>query len=88
MKEYNVSFRKPKKRFTIKQIDRVIRVLDYIQNICIIRKYLIDKYDIDTPIINDDEMPLHRNETSRLKNMNIKVKTLMLKKTIRFQGRG
>ena len=33
MKEYNVSLRKPNKRFAIKNEDRIIRIKDYLQNI-------------------------------------------------------
>ena len=39
MKEYNVSLRKPTKRFAIKNEDRIIRIKDYLQNIWTVRKY-------------------------------------------------
>ena len=37
-----------------------------------IRKYFLDNFNIDPPIINGDQMPLHRNETSGCKTMNLK----------------
>ena len=44
MKEYNVSLRKPNKRFSIKSEDRIIRIKDYLQNIWTVRKYFLDTY--------------------------------------------
>ena len=64
MKEYNVSLRKPNKRFAIKNEDRIIRIKDYVQNIWTVRKYILDTYGVDPPIINGDRMPLHRNESA------------------------
>ena len=72
MTEYGVSLRKPNKRFAIKQEDRIERILEYLKNIWRIRKFFLDNYGIDPPIINGDQMPLHRNEASSCKTMNMK----------------
>ena len=34
------------------------------QNIWTVRKYFLDTYDVDPPIINGDQMSLHRNESA------------------------
>ena len=72
MSEYEVSLRKPNKRFAIKQDDRIERILEYLKNVWRIRKFFLDNYGIDPPIINGDQMPLHRNESSGCKTMNMK----------------
>ena len=72
MREYNVSLRRPNKRFQIKQEDRKERISEYIKNIWRVRKYFIDNFGVDPPIINGDQMPLHRNESSSQKTLNIK----------------
>ena len=69
MKEYNVSLRKPNKKYAIKKEDRIIRIKDYLKNIWTIRKYFIHKYGVDPPAINGDQMPLHRNESASQKTL-------------------
>ena len=60
MTEYNVSLRKPNKRFAIKKEDRIERLLDYYKNLLIVRKYLVEKSGgVEPVIINGDQMPLH-----------------------------
>ena len=44
--------------------DCSIRVQDYLKNIWNVRNYFITKIGIDLLVINDDQMPLHRNESS------------------------
>ena len=68
MKEYNVSLRKPKKKYAIKKEDGIIRIKDYLNNIWTVRKYFIDRYGVDPTVINGDQMPLHRNESARQKH--------------------
>ena len=70
MQEYNVSLRKPNKRFQIKQADREERIFEYIKNIWTVRKFFIDNFGVDPPIINGDQMPLHRNESATQKTLN------------------
>ena len=71
-KEYGVSLRKPNKRYSIKKEDLVERLQDYFKNVRSIRRYFIEKYRVDPPIINGDQMPLHRNERSSQKTLNFK----------------
>ena len=63
-KEYGVSLRKPNKCYSIKKEDLVERLQDYLKNVWSIRCYFIEKYGVDPPIINGDQMPLHRNKSS------------------------
>ena len=72
MKEYGVSLRKPNKRFAIKQDDRVLRILEYLKNVMRVRYFFWKHFNVDPPIINGDQMPLHRNESSNMKTMNLK----------------
>ena len=72
MQEYNVSLRKPNKRYQIKQGDRKERIYEYIKNVWTVRKFSIDNFSVDPPIINGDQMHLHRNESSTQKTLNIK----------------
>ena len=44
--------------------DCSITVQDYLKNIWNVRNYFITKIGIDLLVINDDQMPLHRNESS------------------------
>ena len=71
MLEYNVSLRKPNKRFQISQEDRKQRVIEFIANIWRVRKFFIENVGIDPPIINGDRMPNHRNKSSSQKTLNI-----------------
>ena len=70
--EYGLSLKKPNKRFSIKKEDLLIRLQDYLQNIWTVRRYFIQKYGINPPIINGDQMPLHRNESSQQKTITFK----------------
>ena len=79
MKEYNVSLRKPNKRFAIKNEDRFIRIKDYLQNIWTVRKYFLDTYGVDPPIINGDQMSLHRNESAGQKTLSLKSEETFVK---------
>lgn len=72
MKEYHVSLKKPNKRFAIKQEDRVERLLEFFKNILRVRKYCVEKFGVEPLIINADQMPLHRNESSGMKTLNLK----------------
>ena len=39
-------------------------IKDYPENIWRIRQYFIKNFSFDSPIVNDNQMPLHRNESS------------------------
>ena len=71
MREYNISLRKPNKCFQIKQEDRKEQIFEYIKNVWTVRNSFIDNFAVDPPIINRDQMPLHRNESSSQKTLNI-----------------
>ena len=70
--EYGISLRKPSKKYSIKKEDLVERLQDYLRNVWRVRRFFIEKYVIDPPVINGDQMPLHRNESSQQKTMAFK----------------
>ena len=59
-------------RFAIKQEDRIQRLEEYLKNVIRVRKFFWDKFRINPPIINGDQMPLHRNETSSMRTLSFK----------------
>ena len=73
MKKYNVSLRKPNKKYAIKKEDRIIRIKNYLKNIWTVRKNFIDKYGVDPTVINGDQMPLHRNKSASQKTSSLKL---------------
>ena len=70
MKVYGLSLHHPNKRFQIKQSEREEGVYEYLKNVWTVRKFFIDNYGVDLPIINGDQMPLHRNQSSTQKTLN------------------
>ena len=70
MREYGVSLRHPNKRFQIKQANREEGVFEHLKNIWTARKFLLDNFGVDPPVINGDQMPLHRNESFPQKTLN------------------
>ena len=58
-----MSLRKPNKRYSISRDDCIVRTEDYLKNIWSLRHF-IKTFGIGLPIINSDQMPLHRNESS------------------------
>ena len=70
--EYAISIRKPNKKYSIKKEDLVERLQDYFRNVWRVRRFFIEKYGIDPPVINGNQMPLHRNESSQQKTMAFK----------------
>ena len=71
MKEYNVSLRKPNKKYVIKKDDRKIRIKDYLKDIWTVRKYFIEKYRVDPPVIYGDQTPFYRNESGSQKTLSL-----------------
>ena len=67
--EYGISLRKPNKRYSISKENLVERLQDYLKNVWSIHRFFIDKYEVDPPVINGDQMPLHRNESSQQKTL-------------------
>ena len=84
MKEYNVSLRKPDKRYALKKEDRVVRVQDYLKNIWMARKYFLETYGIDLPIVKGDQIPFHRNENASQKTLSLKSETVFVKENYMF----
>ena len=78
-KEYGMSLRKPNKRFSIKKTDLIERLQDYLKNVWTLRRFFIQKYGVDPPIINGDQMPLHRNESSQQKTLAFKGEDTLVK---------
>ena len=75
--EYGVSFKMQNKRYSIKKEDLVERLQDYLKNMW--WWFFIEKYGIDPPIINGDQMPLHRNESSQQKTLCFKGEDVFVK---------
>lgn len=71
-KENGISLRKPNQRYSIEIVDLVERHEDCFKNILSNRHYFLEKYGMDPPIINGNEITLHRNKRSRQKNLNFK----------------
>ena len=72
MRHHHVSLKLPNKRYSISSEDRKERMTEYIKNIWLVRKYFRDTFNVDIPIINGDQIPLHRNESSNQKTLTIK----------------
>ena len=64
--EYGVSLRKPNKHYTLSKDDLCIHIKDYLKNVWTVRN------GVDPPVINGDQMPLHRNESGSRKTMSFK----------------
>ena len=71
-KEYQISMKKPNKRFSISAEARKKRVTDFLKNIWTVRHTFIKLYGVDPEIVMSDQMPLHRNESSGEKTLNFK----------------
>ena len=82
--EYGISLRKPNKQFSMKKNDLIERLQDYLRNIWTLRRFFIEKYDVDPPIIIGDQMPLHRNESSQQKTITSKGEDTFVKKNYVF----
>ena len=87
MQEYNVSLRKPNKKFQIKQADREERIFEYLKSIWTVRKFFKDNFGLDPPIINEDQMPLHRNESASQRTLNFTGLNTYVKKITRWLKR-
>ena len=70
--EYNISLRLPNKRCSISVKDRKTRIKDYLKNVWSVRNYFLQKYNVDPPIFNGDQIPLHRNESSEESTLHFK----------------
>ena len=84
MKDYNVSLCKLTKKYAINKEDEIIQIKDYCKNIWMVRKYFINKYGVDSTVINRDQMPLHTNESAN-KNTFFKIRSLCKRKLPAFK---
>ena len=64
MHQYNLSLRTQNKRFQIKQADREERFLGSLKIVWTMRKFSIDNFRVDPPIIDGNQMPVHRKESA------------------------
>ena len=71
MAEFNVSLRKPNKRFRIKQSDREESVYEYVKYVLTVRKFFIDNFSVDPPVNIGDQMSLHRDESAYQRSLNV-----------------
>ena len=78
-KEYNVSLLKPNKRYQISQWERILRVTELLKNVIRVRYYFDYYFKKEPTIINGDQMPLHRNESSGQKTMSMKNHSVFVK---------
>ena len=72
MRHHHVSLKLPNKRYSISSEDRKERMTEHIKNIWLVRKYFHNTFNVDIPIINGDQVPFHRNESSNQKRLTIK----------------
>ena len=72
--EYGILLQKPNKWHSISKEDCIILVQDYLKNIWSLRHYFIKTFDVDPPIINGDQISLHRNESSGQATLSFKNK--------------
>ena len=75
----NSNLRKPNKCCSISQEDRIICLQDYLQNVWSVLHYFINKDGMDPPVINGDQMPLHRNESIKQKTLTFKNQNTFVK---------
>ena len=71
-KEYQISIKKPNKRFFITASTRKKRITDFLKNIWTVRYTFTKLYGVDPEIVMSNQMPLHRNESSNEKTLNFK----------------
>ena len=71
-KEFNVSLKKPNKRYKVPHEVRKRRILQVLKNVWRVRWYFLQKFDMEPMILGSDQMPLHRNESSNEKTLSFK----------------
>ena len=63
------------------------RVKDYLKNIWNLRYYFIKKFGVDPPVTNGDQIPLHRNDSSRQATLNFKYNKIFVQQNPSFVER-
>ena len=79
MSEYRVSLKHPNKRFALSQVERVLRIQEFLKNLLRVRYFFIHNYKKEPIIINGDQMPLHRNENAGQKTLSMCDETTYVK---------
>ena len=79
MQEYKLSLRRPNKSFQIKQADCEERIFGSLKIIWTVRKFFRDNFRVDPPIIDGNQMPLHRKKSASERILNLR--TALLSKT-------
>uniref|UniRef100_A0A0L8FW60 Uncharacterized protein n=1 Tax=Octopus bimaculoides TaxID=37653 RepID=A0A0L8FW60_OCTBM len=64
-KKYGVSLKFPNKCTSIPKEQCIECIPDYLKNILSVHCYFLDKFGVDPPTINGDQMPLHQNKSRR-----------------------
>lgn len=64
-----VSLKKPNKRFAVSHEDRIQRSLEYLQNVCRVKYFFNKNFNTEPKIYNEDQTPLHPNESSLQKTV-------------------
>ena len=64
MQEYGASLHKPNKRFRISHEDKIKRIIEVVKHVWRARHFMLENFQKEPVIIIDDQMPLHRNESS------------------------
>ena len=70
-KEYGISLKHPNKRFSIAQDICKDIIIQFLKNVWRTRYWWLTKQKMDPPILSADQIPLHRNEQSTEKTLNI-----------------
>lgn len=71
MCEYRVSLKHPNKRFNLSNAERKVRIEEFLKNVLRVRHFFHARYKKDPIMINGDQMPLHRNESSGQKTLSM-----------------
>ena len=79
MREFGVSLSKPNKRFSVSFDDRKERIIELIQNVYRVHYHFVTHFKKEPVIINGDQMPLHRNESSTQATMTLKNQPMYVK---------
>ena len=69
-KDYRISLKYPRKRFSITQEVRKRRIIQILKNVWTAKYWWKAKYNVDHPILSADQMPLHRNVSGSQKSFN------------------
>ena len=66
-KAHRVSFKHPNKRYSINDVDRKRRVIQFLKNVWRTRYFYKSKFKKEPVFVSADQMPIHRNESASSK---------------------